>query len=406
MSGFFGSKFSMELADSASIDAFGRLRIANALNLFASKQIYDERPLFWSTKSVNGASVVYNSVAANSALNVTSTVGSKAIRQTKQRFNYQPGSSLQFIHSFCFNTTPDGVRKRVGYFDDDNGIYLELYNGVLSVNIRSKASGVVVNNSIPQSSWNLDKLNGAGASGITLDITKVQILAIDMQWLGVGRVRIGFVINGITYYVHHFLHANKITTVYMSNPNLPIRAEIENVSSISSSSLNSICSSINITSTERTGVYFQADRGISELGSVGNSICPLISLRLDASKPGITVFPKTVDILCTSSNANFRWVLILNPTVAGVDAASWTTVNSGSIQYDVSRTISNTLTGGYVMASGYASQKAAVAIDLGNTMIALGTTVDGVSDQFVLGVQKIGAGTDTFIGGISWIQYE
>lgn len=228
---------------------------------------------------------------------------------------------MQFIHSFCFNSTPNGIRKRVGYFDDDSGIYLEVYNGSVKVVIRSKVSGSVVNTEVAQANWNLDKLDGSGPSRATLDITKAQILMIDLQWLGVGRVRIGFVVNGVTYYVHQFLHANKISTVYMSN-------------------------------------------------------------------------------------ANFRWALILNPTIAGIDAASWSVVPSGSIQYDISRTISNTLSGGYIVASGYSSQKAAVAIELVNTMLALGTNVDGVSDEFVLGIQKIGGGVDSFIGGISLIQYE
>jgi hypothetical protein len=56
---------------------------------------------------------------------------------------------------------------------------------------------------VPQTNWNIDKLDGTGISGITLDISKAQILWMDIEWLGLGTVRIGFVINGNLFTVIH-----------------------------------------------------------------------------------------------------------------------------------------------------------------------------------------------------------
>lgn len=414
MTGFYGSptnvnngNLEIDFADSASKDSFGRIRVSNPFTIFSSKQLNDNRSIFWCTKLTSGGLSTYDGYRASSTLSVTSTIGSKAIRQTKQRFNYEPGKSYQILHSFRFGTSVSGIRKRTGYFDDNNGIYLQDLSGVLSFNIRSNVTGTPVVNSIIQSNWNLDKLDGTGPSGIVLDSTKVQILSIDFQWLGVGRVRVGFNINGQTYHVHEFLHANNNTSVYMSSPNLPVRGEIENVSATSGSSFEEICSSISFTGsgTDRVGLLFTADRGATVLASVAASIYPLISIRLSYTNSGVTIVPTDISVLCTTSSVYFRWVLLFNPTIAGTDAASWSTVTGSAIQYDVTRSITNTLTGGYVVASGYAADKTSIAVNLDNSLLSLGIDLDGVSDQLVLGVQKIGGGSDSFIGGISWKEF-
>ena len=106
-----------------------------------------------------------------------------------------------------------------------DGIFFEA-DGDVSWNICKNGT---ITESVPQSAWNVDPLDGTGASGITLNLSAAQIAIIDYQWLGVGRVRTGFVIDGLPYYVHYFNHSNNPTfkSVYMSTPNLPIRYDIQ-----------------------------------------------------------------------------------------------------------------------------------------------------------------------------------
>ena len=279
--------YNVNIVDQTSIDAFGRSRVSTPTIQFDSKQLFDNRSIFWATSTATGATTTYSSNRASTTLNATATAGSTAIRQTKRRFNYSAGRSLQIMETFVMGATPAGMTKRVGYYDGYNGIYFENSGGTLNIVIRSNVTGTPTNTVIPQSSWNVDKLDGTGSSGITLDTTKVQLLVIDFEWLGTGRVRIGFDIDGKIRYAHQFLNANNLTSVYMSSPNLPCRYEITNVSSASASTLEHICTSvISEGSIQPEGQLLSVDRGVSVLTGVNNAaLYPLVSTDVITNDP-------------------------------------------------------------------------------------------------------------------------
>lgn len=393
-------------SNSAS-DAFGRLRVSAPYTLFESKQIFDNQSITWDTQLTLGGNSVHSANRASSTLSVTSTIGSKAIRQTKNRLTYQNGKSLLILSTFVMSANVAGINKKVGYFDSNNGIYLKNNGTTISLVIRSNVTGVVVENEVVQSNWNVDTMNGSGASGKTLDITKCQIFLVDIEWLGVGTVRCGFVIDGAIYYVHKFHHSNIIDSVYMSTPNLPMRYEIENISSGVGSSLEQICSSVlSEGGYENAGQTFAVDRGISSLINVdNNNLYPVLSIRLKSGYFGTQIIPEFIDMFCSSSNANFKWALILNPTINGADGASWQSVSNSSVEYDVSRTATNFVTNGTVIASGYGSQKTTTLGSIIQGRLALGSTIAGVPDQLVLAVIKFGGGTDSFVGAITWKEF-
>lgn len=94
--------------------------------------------------------------------------------------------------------------------------------------------GVVVTKTVdtrtPQSEWNLDKGDGTGPSGFTLDTTKMQMAYIDYSWYGAGKVRFGFkALNGEVLYFHEYVHNNQFTEAYMRSGNLPARYEVLNL---------------------------------------------------------------------------------------------------------------------------------------------------------------------------------
>lgn len=392
----------------ASIDGFGRFRVSSPYTIFENKQIHNNQSYIWNEALTAGGTSTYSQNRASTTISVFNT-GDKVIRQTKSRFNYQSGLSYLILNTFVLGPAVSGVSKKIGYFDENNGIYFENDGTVNKLVIRNNASGMVIPEIAVQSSWNLDTLDGYGPSGITLDITKCQIFAIDVEWLGVGSVRCGFVIDGKTYYVHKFNHANIFNSVYMSTPNLPIRSEIENISGGAvSANLEQICCSVMSEGGYiNPGLSFAIDRGVSALTNVTNAnLFPLLSVRLTTTGNGAVVIPESIDILCTSSNANFRWALVVNPTINGVDAASWTTLTSSVIEYDVTRGITNYITGGYMIASGYGTQKASPVSSAIQGAFRLGSSIAGVRDQLVLAVQKIASGgNDDFIASMSWKEY-
>ena len=180
-------------------DAFGKARVVEPFTLFDSSFIYSDDSRNWNSNTAVGGSSAFAANQSHIAMSVTGTNGSKCIRETKKVFKYQPGKSLLTMSSFemapisAYNANTD-LRQRVGYFDDKNGTYLEANGNTLILVVRSNVTGNVIENRIPQSQWNVDKLNGTGSSNLTINVANSQIFWTDVEWLGVGSIRAGFVI--------------------------------------------------------------------------------------------------------------------------------------------------------------------------------------------------------------------
>jgi hypothetical protein len=402
----FFPKTKIEYADSPAIDAAGRLRMSTPYTLFDNKQVTDDRQLYWSTKFLSGASSSYSSFQAATTLTASSTPGSIAIRQSKVRANYQSGKSLLMNCTFLFGESVVGMRKRAGLFDDNNGIFAELSGSNKNLVIRSNVSGTPTDQVITQSAWNLDKFDGTGPSGHVLDFSKTQLFHTDLEWLGVGRVRMGFNISGSLIYAHELLNANVSASIYMSSPNLPVRYEVENISAVTQGTINQICSTISSEGGyDALGTLRTVDRAVTSVTGVTSAgLVPIVSMRLKQSYVGTTVRPIFGQVLCTT-NATFRWALVLNPTVGPIDNASWTSLLSSSIQYDTSRNASNALTGGLVIASGYANNSSDTSErDILSSLI-LGTNIDNSSDELILAAQVVGGTTEQFLGTLSFKEF-
>jgi hypothetical protein len=403
-----GTAAARQLDKAGVLDAFGRLRAGLPFTLIDSKMLIDDDPFFWSEELLTGATAPYDADRSSKALTVTSTPGSKATRQTKQYINYQPGKSLAVHMTMVMGPEVAGIRERVGPFDADNGVFLERNGSALRWVLRSSVTGSPVDTVVEQADWNIDKLDGQITSDADLDPEKAQILAFDLQWLGVGRVRCGFVIDGVLVYTHEFLHSNLASSVYMTTPNLPLRYEIENVSAGSGAVLEQVCAdAISEGGFEALGATLSADRGATVFTTASTTdLYSLIGIRLKAGYVGATIHPTDFSVLDTSST-NFRWALILNPTVAGSDAASWVSVPNSAIEYDISRDSTNNLSGGIVLASGYAGGaggpvKTAEIEKALRSGLVVSADIAGNRDELVLAVQNLVAGAETYYGGLSW----
>lgn len=394
------------LPDSAAVDAFGRLRMATPYTIFDSKQIADNLPLFYDDAEVSGGGTTstYSAAHASSTLAVTANTAGRRVRQTKQRFNYQPGKSMLIVLTGVLGSGVSGVTKRRGYYDDNNGLFFQLTGSALSVVIRSSYTGTPVDSIITQANWNLDPLDGHGVSGITLDLTKAQIFFIDFEWLGVGRVRFGFYIDGLPHVCHEVLTANLGSGVYMSTPNLPIRTEIINDGTGAAATLEEICSTvISEGGIEQNGVIRYTDRGVTPFQTGNNqNLHPILSLRLKTAYLSATVLPLSVAMLVTS-NADHRWSLLLNPTIGGTDQASWQDVPNSAVQVDISRNNTNTLTGGIAVFGGLSADTLDVLNVVTMTALTLGARINGTRDELVLAFQRLaGAGDEAVYGGLNW----
>ncbi len=215
---------SFGISDGPNLDAFSRLRVSTPVGLFDSSFQYDLQPLLYYTVTANSGTVTHTAAYSSAKLSTAAVASSSALLQSKQYHRYIPAKSQLVVMTQIMGAAVAGITRRAGYFDDNDGVFLE-QNGITDVALvrRTSTSGSPVDNRVVQASWNLDPLNGAGPSGITLDLSKASILVIDLQWLGMGRIRVGFDIGGIIVYVHEFLNANVLTVPYMKTANLPVR---------------------------------------------------------------------------------------------------------------------------------------------------------------------------------------
>lgn len=387
-------------------DAFGRMRTSEPSTLIDTKQLYDNLPLVYDDQEVSGSGTgsTHDTDAASSTMTVSNATAGKRVRQTFRRFNYQTGKSHLVFITVTLGAGVSGNVKEVGYGDDNNGIFLQLDGTTLIFTKRSSTSGSPIDSDFAQTLWNIDKLDGTGDSGITLDVTKSQILILDFEWLGVGIVRCGFVIDGIIYYAHAFLNANNIAGVYMSTPNLPIRYSIENTGSGAADSLEHICSTvISEGGQDRIGVVRSITRGSDDFSNAGDGdICPLVSIRLKSTHIGASIDLLKVSVLATAA-ADYEVVIMFNPTVAGTDAASWTNETNGALQYDISRDNTNTLSGGTILDSEFVSQSNSLG-GFSNSIESaqqLGSAIDGTVDEIVLAVRNLSGSNKNFYGSIT-----
>jgi len=370
-------------------DAFGRVRVSEPYTLFDSQNRYTIDQQYdialtgtgTTTYQVN-QSVVDMSVTAGG-------VGS-VVRQTFRSFPYQPGKGLLVLATFCMDTSQNlNLTQRAGYYNTENGVFFQRIDGVNSFVLRSYVTGTVSDaRTIPQSAWNGDKLDGSGPSGLTLHSDKSQILWMDFEWLGVGSVRCGFIINGVYIICHTFNNANDISTTYMTTAILPIRYEIISTSAVAAT-MKQICSSVmSEGGYDATSNEFIARRTTQRTG-FSTTFVPLVSVRLASGRGGAVALIKGFQALPTVTQ-NYEVAMFKNPTLTG---ASWAATNSSNVDFDQTATA---MTGGAMVAQSYATatsqSRDAANVDAGyNWDNQLGISLAGVSDIYTLAIRTLDA---------------
>ena len=391
-----------------ALDAFGRLRVSEPFTLFDSQNRYAADNQF-DTSTASGGAFAFLPNESSCSLTVNTTSGSEVVRQTFRNMYYQPGKSLLFMGTFTFAAGKINLRQRVGYFNPQNGCFLMQDGGagtVLSFTIRTYVSGTANDsNTVLQANWNGDKLDGTGPSGLTLDVTKTQILFMDFEWLGAGNVRCGFVLNGVFIVAHTFQNANQTgnTAVYMTTAILPIRYEITNTGvTASSSTMKQICSTVISEGGYAQLIADSVARRTTILGTIGTTFLPLISIRLNASSPGAVVLLKAVQVLPTTIQ-NYEVVLVKNSVLTGT---SWVTGTFQNVDYDVTATAMTVPTAVSIMQSDFVTStsqgKNVLAASTGyNFDYQIGMSLAGVSDIYTLGIRTVsGATTGDAVGSL------
>lgn len=386
-------------------DAFGRIRVSQPYTLFDSQSRYEADTQFdTSTTGTGSTAYATNEAAVN--LTVTSGGAGSVARQTYRVFPYQPGKGLLVLATFTMDSsTSANLSQRVGYYNTQNGVFFQKVGSVASFVLRSNSTPTPGTPSdareVTQANWNGDKLDGTGNSGYTLDTSKAQILWMDFEWLGVGSVRCGFIINGEYIVCHTFNNANEITGVYMSTAILPVRYEIVSTTGVAAT-LKQICSSVVSEGGYEQYSFGNVARRTTALGTIGSTFLPLVSIRIKSTRLGAVILPQRVQVLPTTSQ-NYEVALVKNPTLTG---ASWVNTTSNNVEMDVSAT---SVTGGTIVQTDYVTSSGSggtnpLADPSGyNWDLQLGSSIAGVSDIYTIQIRTVsGATTGDAVGSLTF----
>lgn len=308
-------------------DAFGRQRISNPVTLFDANHVSRVNP----NMDFSGS---YTYDISNSLIMLDSSGGQVSIMQSKQIIPYQPGKSMLVFGSFVMSDSVTST-ERIGFFNGRHGLYVEKNNGMLSFNVKRNTDTSA--NSVGQSDWNLRKLDKGDK---ILDYTKAQIIWFDFEWLGVGAVVFGFVIDRQLIPCHRFDHANSIDSTYMRHAKLPFRVEITESGS-TTKSIKHICGSI------MSEGGFELKGNVHSVGSksfrdVDNSSTMVMALRIHPNHAeNICVIPSNISVVVQSNQAVKCGRIAVHNNVTDL-STNWISTENGIVQYSYDPSITVT----------------------------------------------------------------
>jgi hypothetical protein len=394
-------------------DAFGRLRVANPYTIFDS-QHQDVENDKWDTLITGSGTKTHLPNESTIKLEIGTANNDSIIRETLRTMPYQPGKSLLVMNTFAMGTPKANVVQRVGYFTANNGIYLENDSGNNYLVLRSSVTGNTVDTKIAQANWNIDKFDGKGYSGqgtevahsTGLDVSKSNLFWIDIEWLGVGDVRCGFLVDGKLLPAHTFHNDNRNSTTYMRSAILPLRYEIFNKGVTSSNTaMRQICSTVisegGYTQINQTRSASNPLTGKNLTNLINN---PMVSLRLKTNRLNAVVVPVAVDLYGLQAAA-FKYRIYEN--VTSLTDASWTTTDAASaVEYDISATA---MTGGNLIKEGiFKGLEVAKEIDLASHLdgvIQLTRKINAANgDIFTVAIEPT-TNNDDAIVALSWQEH-
>lgn len=389
-----------------AVDLYGRVRVSQLSVIVASNFSYNDEP--YLVDSIETGAGAHSGPGANEPLitMTTSTAsGDKCDRFTRRYYRYQVARTHVLFLSILIGTTHPNCRKRFGIFNADNGVFWEVTGSTLKVVVRSKTSGNVVDTAVNQSAWNLDKMDGTGASGITLDFTKFNIFVFEYIWQGSGGVRFGILNGSHIVFVHEISFSNQLISTYTGTMYLPIRWTIENTGTVSGTQTlrkGSFSYSFEQGGGQENGWEFSADNGVTTRTISSGSYLPLLAIRPKATFAGLTnrtvIIPIEYNI---SPQSLCAFQIVLNPTLTG---GSWVSVDAGS-SCEFNQTATS-YTGGRVIRSGYASNARDSGVkesgaNLSENLALVLSEAAATGDIFLIGVRGLGGNTQG-TASIAW----
>lgn len=409
----FGSISVRQSKESSQVDTSGRLRTVLPIELLSYYFANTEHSLRMNTTQAGGSTgtVILTLNKGSVTLSNSTGNGHKLNFSTKKYMRYTPGQTHKSTIAGRFGLPKTNVEKRWGIFTEFNGFFFKQTSSGLSVAIRDGGAGdPVVETTIPQANWNIDKLDGTGPSGFTLNTNFHGIYIIEFDWHGAGTVKYGIKYDREIIYCHKQEYDFVQTDTSIRSPQLPVNIEILNTGTVTGNTdvLLAALSVYKDGESEIKPTYSFSASNTNVGRTVNNSaLLPIISIRPKTSFKGILarigLVPNTITV---STDTNTLYVqIILNATLTG---ASFASVNSESnTERDVS---ASSFTGGTIIWEGYASPNTPLVGNIaganGLDSWELNVNYAGtVQDTLTIACRSLGNNNTTH-ASIRWLEFQ
>jgi hypothetical protein len=392
----------IDYKDTSVADPFRKLRVSNTNGIFNSTMQNDNNPEEWETVIATGGTFTYNSVDSSGDLNVTTSNGSRLLRQTLETFHYQAGSGMLIYMTGVLNNTQTGTASRIGIFDDENGMFFESKDGDFNVVLRQTLTlATLTEIRVAQSSFNKDKMDGTGPSGYNIDLTKSQLFSIDFAWLGVGRIRMSIWTGHCFCVCHEFILNNTYNGPYMGKGDLPLRYEIVNSQAVASTAtMKQMCSAVFVEgSLNKTGYIRSVLTPANDTYAIPNTtnFYSLLTIRVRANQNRVVVQPKSYHVVVDGADT-IHAAIIKDPIFT--TTPSWINVDD-YVEYSQTNSV---VTPGIILSSTVVAEKSVGEIDLQIVRDFISTDYAGTSKTFCLAVRRINGGADV-AGSFNFVEF-
>lgn len=336
---------------------FNELRTAERFPIVELKSVYGLSDLRDIVETTGAGSVTNTTVEYQ--LSTTAAGIDSATLDSVERGRYMPGFAGQAGIGVRIPASPTGTQIfRWGMFDDENGAFYgqSVADGIF---VAIRRSGV--DTIIPQSAWNIDPLDGTGPSGITLDLALGNIFQIIFTWYGYGVIEFNIVVQNPTTLAQEVVTVNRYrpaNQTSFTDPNLPLRAQIDNDGTAAAADLFVGGRQYSIIGKFNPEFRITSDRRTVVVGTAG---VPVISFQRKAIFPTGSARPNSVSInlegldIVTDDDVYFQIIVggTLNTAFTNFPTAS-TAIPDNETALLVNNT-ATTITGGEVVFQGVAA---------------------------------------------------
>ena len=330
------------IAIDATKSVFGNLLVDEPFPVVQKEFSYTLNTQMISTTITGSGTVTQGSSFANIASGAATN--SSALLTSKRTLRYRPGQGVRTTFGCIFGTAVAGNTQIAGVGNGNDGLFFG-YNGT-TFGILYQNAGVQT--WINKTSWNIDKMDGTGLSGVNLDPTKGNVYLVQFQWHGFGTIRfwIEETTTGRFHEVHRIQYANANTVASIANPYFSFYAQSANTTNNTNIIMRlSAFASMNEGIAKTLGPRFGVDNSKSLNSSSNNA---LVTIRVKTTFNSITnkIAIHLRDISASTDARQAVVTFVRNATLGGVPSFNDVNTNDSVVQFDTAAT---SVTGGVIL---------------------------------------------------------